>query len=153
LKPREKLGADLDHVAVTQDVDFNEYQSMDGRQSDDAPSGTSPPGVLVVAHATLHGYEDRHYLVCVTVMDADTMWTIPPPAGEVSLASCELKSPHASEEGVIWHCWITAPKAGAHYIVRAKLYDSGKTEDLSRPTDESQLLDFMDTGVLTSAYN
>ena len=103
LKPREKLGADLDHVAVTQDVDFNEYQSMDG-QRDDEPSGSSPPGVLVVAHATLKGYEDRNYLVCVTIMDADTMWTVSPPAGEMSLASCELKSPHALEEGVIWHC-------------------------------------------------
>lgn len=159
LEPREKLGAELTRVALSQNVDYVSYQSATS-PTGDVPDvrETDPvkPGVMVWVHANISGYKDRSYVVHVTPYDAQTLEELRPsgpttPNSSTTTATCDYKSPAAQEDGVVWRCWLVMPDAGTKYFVRAELFDRGPTSALKEgPITYSNMLDFRDTSSVTA---
>ncbi|MBF4461023.1 MULTISPECIES: hypothetical protein [unclassified Rathayibacter] len=156
LAPREKLGAELDRIAIAQGVHYGEYEGVQGivPAADEEKSNPPERGLVVIVHAKLYGFEDRSYSLAVTAYDATTHIRVPLPMTEGDFsATCDNKSPAADEDGVAWRCWLIAPPRGVEYFLRAELLDSGPTQELKPgPVKGSrELLDFIDSEVLTSA--
>jgi hypothetical protein len=153
LKPREKLGAELDRIAVAQGVSYDQYLSDQGREPQPGESVPTEPGVAVLVHAKLFGFEDRSYAVTVVAYDAETLTAIHPKQEGEFESTCEGESPKADEDAVAWRCWMIAPPVGAKYFVRAELYDHGPIKDLKPGTvDSGDLLDFLDSPEVASAH-
>jgi len=163
LSPREKLGAEIDRVAVSQGVDYSTYkteQRWNGHasRSPEEPDDPTEMGVVVLVHAKLSGYEDRSYSLRVTAFDAETHKAFPPPSAPSSpdepgkvMGTCDGKSPKADEDGVAWRCWLISPPRDAEYFLRIELMDNGPTIELVEgPVESTELMDFRDSETLTS---
>ncbi|MEU0315122.1 hypothetical protein [Nocardioides sp. NPDC006273] len=148
LEPRDKLGAELTHLAVAQNVGYREYEYQTGFPVDKERWGDF--GVMVWVHANLAGYEDRKYSVRVRAYDAKSLEVIEPTDIHVTFATCEMRSPDAREDGVAWRCWLTMPPPGIEYFVRAELVDNGNLEELEESEiTYANLLYFQDSKAVT----
>lgn len=160
LGPREKLGAEIDRIAIAQGVDYVEYtvaEQENGAPLDDAPRIPDRPnptelGIVVLVHAKLSGFEDRSYSVRISAFDAATHKTFPsPPVDGKVVGSCDDQSPEADEDGIVWRCWLISPPRDAKYFVRVELMDYGPTKELrAGPIASMELIDFRDSETLVS---
>ena len=125
--PRQKLGAELDRVVVQQGVSLSRYNAEMGRTA--TKDEVDTPGIVVLVHAKLLGFEDRGYVANVFALDAETHQDLFPP-NDVPAAICGIKSPEADEDAVAWRCWLIAPPSGKKFMVRVELTDLGP-QDLS----------------------
>lgn len=152
LRPREKLGASLDRLAVTQAVPYYQYAAEQGQEDIEEPIPDAP-GITVLVHATLIGYQDRSYSMNVRLLDAETLQPLHIGMDQPFTSTCENKSPRADEDGVSWRCWTVSPPASSKYIVRAELFDAGPSKNLLPGPIRGyrELLDFYESPVITAA--
>lgn len=160
LQPREKLGADVDKIGITQAVTLEEYGRATGLNYEDHADATMP-GIQVMVHVTLTGFEDRAYSVSTAAYDPVDLVPVEPArikaapgsSAETLHSTCENKTPKAREAGVVWTCWLASPAPGKEFFVRAAVFDSGLlTDQRSGPVlpDDRELLDWLDSQVLTA---
>lgn len=98
-KPREKLGATIDHVAVQHAVSYSEYLDQMGEASADRSRSASPlPGDMVFVHVDLLGFKDRSYGVSIKLLDDRDVRLSPRPDTPVgkTVSTCEGLSPAAA---------------------------------------------------------
>ncbi|AEK45760.1 hypothetical protein [Amycolatopsis mediterranei] len=70
LRPREKLGATIDHIAVEHAVDYTGYLQRMGDTDTTRPQNVSPmPGDMVFVRVSLLGYKDRSYGLQIQLLD------------------------------------------------------------------------------------
>lgn len=155
LKPREKLGATIDHIVVEHGVEYYEYARRMGYNNDPEAMArhAEGPGDMVFIRVSLAGFKDRSYAMGVMLIDADGRQAFPRPVQEgKASATCENLSPSANEDGISWRCWILSLSPGTKYRIRSELYDSGVAAEIKEGPikDYRALLDFSETGVLTS---
>ncbi|MGN7187710.1 hypothetical protein [Microbacterium enclense] len=155
LGPRDKLGAEIDRVAVSQGVDYFTSTGRDPFSRTTEDPAFPAMGVEVLVHAKLSGYEDRSYSVRVTALDAETYKAVDlsPVIGADGgvVSTCDDRSPKADEDGVAWRCWHVTPPRDVRYLLRVELMDNGRTDELREgPLESQQLMDFRDSETVTS---
>ena len=153
LKPRDKLGATIDHVAVEHGVDNRDYRTRMHMKED--PNEKPRVGDMIFVRVSLTGFKDRSYSIGIQLLDAKGKRTDPMSADSYvgqAVATCEDLSPKANEDGITWRCWAATPSPGTKYRLRVELYDYGLTADIKEGpvTDNPVLLDFQETDLFTS---
>lgn len=152
LKPREKLGAELDKITIQLGMPYYSYKSEIGDTSTVDDSGDAREGAYVLVHANILGFKERSYSMDVSLIDARTHKRLLPPKIVTSqtTSTCNNNSPSADEDGLVWQCWIVAPSPGTSFLVRARLYDSGRTSEIKPgPVGHRPVLDFIESKPMT----
>ncbi|MFF0613788.1 hypothetical protein ACFYUD_34500 [Nocardia tengchongensis] len=153
LKPREKLGATIDHVAVEHAIGYIAYSA---RISDSKPKPehlSLLPGDMVFVRVSLLGYKDRSYLLHTKLLDERGVLLLPAAEERPNtlVSSCEGHSPKADEDGITWRCWVRTPTPGTKYRIRVELYDEGLTSEYPyNVTGHAPMLDFKETDLFTA---
>ena len=153
LKPRDKLGATVDHVAVEHGVDNIDYRLR--MNMDDEPGEKPRMGDMIFVRVSLTGFKDRSYSIGIQLLgdkDQRIEPADPETYGRQAVSTCEDLSPKADEDGITWRCWAATPAPGVKYRFRVELYDYGLTENLKTGplTDTPVMLDFHETEIFTS---
>lgn len=153
LKPREKLGAELDKITVETSVTFGRYaREADGRYAEVAPENEMVDGLYLLVHANLLGYEERSYSVKTAILDSKTRSRVDSPKllADNNSGRCETRSPNSEEDGLVWRCWLAAPRPGQKFIVRVELTDAGdKSDQRAGPVGYEPVLDFIESTEFT----
>lgn len=155
LRPRERLGATIDRIAIEHGVTLYEYVQLMGPGSVDGLDDRVE-GDLVLVRVTLEGLKNRRYRVATKVMDESGQEVMNPTVGKTSfadtLSTCEVLSPESYDYGITWRCWSRTPPPGTVYRIRAEVYDAGSASDRDNmnATFYGPLLDFSESDLMKS---
>jgi hypothetical protein len=159
LKPREELGATLQHISIEQHVLYADYNSRVYGPSAPLDPDYKPyaltPGVMVFVQASLKGFRSRRYGLDIRMIDKTSHSEIRPialPKGSgryasLLLAICDNRSPTVNQEWLTFRCWSAPPSPGTSFGIRAELYDYG---DQTEQPERGSLLDFIESPAFIS---
>jgi hypothetical protein len=147
LKPKERLGAVISAIEVEQQVkwlDFKRRTTPAGHPTSFQGAQDSVFGDLVFVTVTLNGYKDKKYGVVIETIDASTNKIIggvlPTPSPNTITfhdnvpapplrSICNLASPAANEDNIVFRCWSWSPPKGYKYFIRVAIFDATAIPD------------------------
>jgi hypothetical protein len=158
LERKEKLGAKIDRLAVQQDIPFGHWRALRaGSMVPPPPDPGDPPynspGLLVLVHVQLFGFQSRLYSANVVVLDAKTHREITVEELSQSGGICDEIVPEADDEAFALRCWSPRPRSPRKYLLRVELYDAGLAERYEEEytgVPDPKLLDFQESEEYTS---
>lgn len=158
LQPKERLGAKIDRLAIQQDIPFGHWRALRaGSRVPPPPDPGDPPyntpGLLMLVHVQLSGFQSRLYSAYVVVLDAKTHREITVEELSHSGGICDDVVPEAADEAIALRCWSPRPRSPREYLLRVELYDAGEAERYEEgyaPVANPKLLDFQESEEYTS---